>query len=75
MKEKLMKQHTGQYVKGLFVRIIIACLIFILLFVGNLFAIDIMDYHTDNVILEMKDNTIIENIEVKLKDIFSKEGK
>jgi hypothetical protein len=73
MEEKLKKKRRLQYIKGLFVRIILACAIFILLFLGNLFSVNLFDYNTDKVVIELQNNTLIESIENKLKSIFPQE--
>lgn len=71
MEEKLAKQRRLQYMKGLFVRIILACAIFILLFLANLLAVNLFDYNTEKVVIEVQDNSIIESIEERFESIFS----
>ena len=73
MEERLEKKRRLQYIKGLLLRIIIACSIFILLFLGNLYSVKVFDYSTDQVMEEVQDNSIIEIIEEKLNSIFTKE--
>lgn len=72
MEERLAKKRRLQYIKGLLLRIIIACSVFILLFIGNLCSVKVFDYSTDQVIEEVQDNSIIEIIEEKLNSIFKK---
>lgn len=77
MEEKLqtisiIRKRRYQYVKGLLMRIIVACAIFILLFLGNLFTVDIFDYDTKKVVNEIQNNSLMEAIETKLESIFTK---
>lgn len=69
------RSQRKQYVKGLLLRIIVACTIFLLLFLGNLLTIEILDYNTDKVVEEIQDNSLIESIEAKFKKTFGKEDR
>lgn len=71
MEETLAKQRRLQYIRGLFVRIILACAIFILLFLGNLLEVNLFDYDTPKVVKEIQDNSLVESIEDKFESIFS----
>jgi hypothetical protein len=53
-------------------RIIVACAIFILLFLGNALSVHVFDYDTKKVVTEIQNNTLIDSIEEKLKAVFTK---
>ena len=60
------------YIKGLLMRIILACVIFILLFLGNLLSVNILDYDTNKVVVEIQNNSFLESIQEKLESVFTK---
>lgn len=66
------QKRRFQYLKGLLMRIIVVCTIFILLFFGNLFAVKILDYDTNKVVVEIQNNSFLDSIEQKIESAFSK---
>lgn len=72
--ESANKQNkTMGYTKGLLIRIIVACSIFILMFLAGKFSVKVLDYDIKDVNDEIQDNSFVEDIEAKLKSFFTKE--
>ncbi len=61
-----LRKRRYQYVKGLLMRIIIACTLFILLFFSNLLSVDVLDYNTKKIVTELQNNSLIESIQDKI---------
>lgn len=66
MDLKSKKSIKLQTIKGLLLRIIIACIIFILLFLGRLFSVEVFQYNTDSIIEQLQNNEWIERLEEKI---------
>ncbi|MBE5962887.1 MAG: hypothetical protein E7256_16175 [Lachnospiraceae bacterium] len=58
------KRNTKyKYLKGLLIRIILSCLLFLALYLCRLFGVEVYEYNTDKVMEKVADNTAIERIE------------
>ncbi|ABX42927.1 hypothetical protein [Lachnoclostridium phytofermentans] len=64
------KSKSTRYFKGLFGRIIMACFLFLLLFLGRMFSVNVFGQSTDSVIKEVRYNKYVESLEQKLTDLF-----
>lgn len=76
-ESKATQNLTGQpksyrYLKGLFGRVIVACFLFLLLFLGRLFTVNVAGQTTDSVMKEVRNNKFVESLEQKLSDVFQK---
>ncbi len=56
-----------QRIKGLLGRIILACIIFIFLFIGRLLSLEILQYSTDSIIEQLQNNDWLDYMEEKIK--------
>lgn len=61
-----------RYIKGLLIRIIICCSIFLILFIANMVRAELFDVDTQKVVSAVGDNDIVERIEGVLKDFMNK---
>lgn len=66
------KSKSIRYFKGLFGRIIVACFLFLLLFLGRMFSVNLVDQSTESVINEVRNNKFVESLEEKLSALFEK---
>ncbi|WP_312372407.1 hypothetical protein [Lachnoclostridium sp.] len=64
------KSKSTRYFKGLFGRIIIACFLFLLLFLGRMFSVNVFGQNTDSIIEEVRNNKYVESLEQKLTELF-----
>ncbi len=64
------KSKSIRYFKGLFGRIIMACLLFLLLFLGRMFSANVFGQSAESVVKEIRNNEFVEALEQKLTDIF-----
>ena len=71
MDDKLKKLRREKYIKGLLMRIIFACLLFILLFVGKQFSVEIGNLTTDQVIESVQDHSLVDSIQTKIQGWFT----
>ncbi|WP_066719383.1 hypothetical protein [Clostridium sp. Marseille-P299] len=60
---KTGKKKKNQYIKGLLIRIIICCTIFLILFTMDMAKVEILDYDTQKIITMIEDNSIVNYIE------------
>lgn len=67
MELKNKKLIKIQKIKGLLLRIILACMLFILLFLGRLLSVEVFQYNTDSIIKQLQNNEWIHYIEEKMK--------
>jgi hypothetical protein len=67
------KSKSTRYFKGLFGRIILACFLFLLLFLGRMFSVNVFGQNTDSIIKEVRNNKYVESLEQKLTDLFQTE--
>lgn len=65
-----IKSKSTRYFKGLFGRIIVACFLFLLLFLGRMFSVSVFDQSTDSIIKEVRNNEYVESLEQKVTDLF-----
>lgn len=65
-----IKSKSTRYFKGLFGRIIVACFLFLLLFLGRMFSVNVFDQSTDSIIKEVRNNEYLESLEQKVTDLF-----
>ncbi len=66
------KTKSIRYFKGLFGRIIIACFLFLLLFLGRIFSVNVVGQNTESVLDEVRNNKFVESLEQKLSEVFQK---
>lgn len=66
------KTKSIRYLKGLFGRIIIACFLFLLLFLGRIFSVNVIGQNTESVLDEVRNNKFVESLEQKLSEVFQK---
>ncbi len=66
------KSKSIRYFKGLFGRIIVACFLFLLLFLGKMFSVNVVGESTESVLEEVRNNKFVESLEKKLSDVFQK---
>ncbi len=67
MELKNKKLIKMQKIKGLLLRIILACMLFILLFLGRLLSVEVFQYNTDSIIQQLQNDEWIHYIEEKKK--------
>lgn len=62
------RNSKSKYIKGLLIRIIISCILFLALYLCNLFEVEVYEYNTDKVMEEVADNHVVEKIEDTVAD-------
>lgn len=67
----MQRAERMKRIRGLLLRIILACTIFILLSFGKLCSVELFDYNTELVIEQVENNSWMETIQQKLKALFS----
>lgn len=62
-------EKKGHYLKGLFIRIIICCSIFLILFIANMVEVQVFDMDTQKLISLVGKNDIVEKIEQVIQNL------
>ena len=66
------KGGRNKYIKGLLVRIIICCAIFLVLYIMDLGKVEIMEYDTQDIVTMVEDNSIVQSIEEFISNLLKK---
>lgn len=67
-----VKGGKKKYIKGLLLRIILCCTIFLLLFIMDIGKVEIMEYDTQKIVSLVGDNSIVQSIEQFISNLLSK---
>lgn len=67
-----LKNGKNKYFKGLLVRIILCCTIFLLLYIMDIGKVEIMEYDTQKIVSMVEDNSFVQSIEEFISNLFSK---
>ena len=67
-----IKSGKNKYFKGLLLRIILCCTIFLLLFIMDIGKVEIMEYDTQKIVSMVEDNSIVQSVEQFISNLFNK---
>lgn len=63
------KSNKKNYIKGLLIRIIICCCLFLILYFMDMAKVEIFEYNTQKIISMVGDNSIVTHIEKVISNL------